>query len=171
MEEVNADNLKGMDLKTNIQDASGQLVPITMEMVRADSEFRITEVAYTQTAQEAYTDVLAYAGASRQRDKIDARIVKETREGTYTHVGSNGGKLGIIDSQTDVEGWGEYAETVSPLKDTDGDGMPDEWETSKGLNPNDKSDGAKYNLDKSYTNLEVYLNSLVAGTFPVGQLN
>lgn len=115
--------------------------------------------------------MLAYAGASKQRDKIDARIVKETRDGTYTYSGSNGSKFGIIDSQKDVEGWSEYVKTESTLKDSDGDGMPDEWETSKGLNPNDKSDGSKYNLDKNYTNLEVYLNSLVEATFPAGQLN
>lgn len=171
MEAVSRDNYKGLQVKTNIKDASGNTVPITLDQVRAGTEFNITETAYTQDAKAAYEDVLAYAGASKQRDKIDARIVKETRDGTYTYSGSNGSKFGIIDSQKDVEGWSEYVKTESTLKDSDGDGMPDEWETSKGLNPNDKSDGSKYNLDKNYTNLEVYLNSLVEATFPAGQLN
>jgi hypothetical protein len=39
--------------------------------------------------------------------------------------------------------------------------MPDDWETKNGLNPNDPSDAAAYNLNKQYTNVEVYLNSLV----------
>jgi hypothetical protein len=43
---------------------------------------------------------------------------------------------------------------------SDHDGMPDHWEASYGLNP---EDGADSNEDKNgdgYTNLEVYLNSL-----------
>lgn len=171
METVNRDNYQGLQLKTNIKDAAGNTVPITMAQVRADSEFVIAETAYTQEAKAAYADVLTYAGASQKRDKVDTRIVKEVREGTYTYSGSNGGKLGIIDSQKDVEGWSEYVKETSVLKDSDGDGMPDEWETAKGLNPDDKSDGLKYNLDKRYTNLEVYLNSLVESTFPAGQLD
>lgn len=47
------------------------------------------------------------------------------------------------------------------MADTDGDGMPDAWETENGLNPNDKTDGAKIGKD-GYTNLEIYMNSLVA---------
>ena len=39
--------------------------------------------------------------------------------------------------------------------------MPDEWETANGLNPNDANDGNKTGAD-GYTNLEIYLNSLVA---------
>ena len=41
------------------------------------------------------------------------------------------------------------------------DGMPDEWEIANGLNPNDASDSKNYNLNANYTNLEIYLNSLV----------
>ena len=51
-------------------------------------------------------------------------------------------------------------------EDTDGDGIPDEWETANGLNPKSKADGAKYTLSKTYTNLEVYLNSLVETLYP-----
>lgn len=40
--------------------------------------------------------------------------------------------------------------------------MPDEWEKSKGLNFSNPDDGSVCSLDKKFTNLEVYLNSLVA---------
>jgi hypothetical protein len=47
------------------------------------------------------------------------------------------------------------------LPDTDADGMPDEWERSNGLNPNDYSDAANLKLHPYFTNIEVYLNSLL----------
>lgn len=48
------------------------------------------------------------------------------------------------------------------LKDSDGDGMPDHWEKEHTLNPLDKADGSTTTLSKTaYTNLEVYLNSLL----------
>lgn len=49
--------------------------------------------------------------------------------------------------------------------DSDGDGIPDEWEIEYGLDPNDSSDGNKKMIDVNgkYTNLEMYMNSLVHG--------
>ena len=49
------------------------------------------------------------------------------------------------------------------MKDTDLDGMPDDYEQSAGLNPNDASDG--YRLTASgYSNLELFLNGVADGT-------
>jgi hypothetical protein len=45
-------------------------------------------------------------------------------------------------------------------KDTDRDGMPDEWEIANGLDPN-RRDDRYFDLHPHYTNLEVYINSLV----------
>jgi hypothetical protein len=44
-------------------------------------------------------------------------------------------------------------------KDQDRDGMPDAWESEHQLNPL-RDDSAGYQLDRSYTNLEVYLQGL-----------
>ncbi len=107
----------------------------------------------TQSAIEAYNDVLQHAGASLLRDAVDKRVVDEVRRGAFTF-----GENGMIDSQAQVGGWPGLKSLPAP-KDSDNDGMPDEWEKEHGLNPN-KKDDALYSFDKNYTNLEVYLNEL-----------
>jgi len=121
----------------------------------------------THTAEEAYGKVLDYAGASLRRDAYDAVVVDDVRNGVARWTGKSGshGGPGIIDSQTDVKyddgttGWPRL-EKSTPRKDSDGDGMPDSWETANGLNPCDASDGRAVSPD-GYTNLERYMNSLV----------
>lgn len=115
----------------------------------------------THTAANAYTNVLAYVGASLKRDVVDKRIVTEATNGTFTYTGSNGSTKGLIDTQSDVGGWPTYSSTTAPT-DTDADGMPDSWETANGLNPSNAADGVAYRLSAVYTNVEVYINGLVA---------
>ncbi|MBQ7439921.1 MAG: pectate lyase [Prevotella sp.] len=128
----------------------------------------------THTAEKAFEKVLNYAGASLNRDEVDARYAQEAKDGTATYTGSVSGKQGIVDRVSDVKGYTE--ETFGKTMRTDGfdsdnDGMPDLWETANGLNPNDASDANTYTLDSSkqwYTNLEVYLNSLVEDIMKAG---
>ncbi len=126
-------------------------------------------VTTTHTAEQAYEKVLAYAGASLHRDTFDDLMVSDTREGLATYTGA-GNHKGIIDSQEDNRpvdasddwsAWPTLNSAPAPA-DTDRDGMPDDWEAANGLNPNDASDGAITTSD-GYTNLEHYLNSIVAG--------
>ncbi len=135
--------------------------------IKAEKPFDIYPVEI-KPAEEAYKNVLKHVGVSTHRDAIDSRIIEEVRTGTATYGGVWGEKTGIIDSQTDVGGWPEIKSDDAPI-DTDGDGMPDTWETKKGLNPNDASDGNKYSLSKEYTNLEVYLNQLVSDKIGFGK--
>jgi pectate lyase len=115
-----------------------------------------------QTAEEAYKSVLKNAGATLpKRDALDARIIKETRNGTATY-----GEGGIIDSQKDVGGWPELKSTTAPT-DTDHDGMPDEWEKEHGLNAASAEDGSQDTDKDGYTNVEEYLN----GTNPSEKLD
>ena len=123
----------------------------------------------THSAEQAYDRVLSYAGASLHRDWVDELMVSDTRNGKATYTGStSSNNPGIIDSQddnkpsdagADWQAW-PVLESLPTPKDTDQDGMPDEWETAHGLNPNDKTDGAK-DAGNGYTNLEVYMNELV----------
>jgi hypothetical protein len=93
-------------------------------------------------------------------DDHDKRIIQEVRDGTATYGN------GIPNHEDDVGGYEDYPEVTRPADwDSDHDGMPDEWETEKGMNPSDASDGNGTNLSSiGYTNLEMYLNEL-AGDF------
>ena len=45
--------------------------------------------------------------------------------------------------------------------DSDHDGMPNAWETARGLNPSSDNDASDDRDSDGYTNIEEYLNSLV----------
>lgn len=130
----------------------------------------------THSADEAFSKVLAYSGASLYRDEIDARYMEEEKTGTAKYKGSITQSPGIIDKVADVNGYTEanFGKGSRPADfDTDNDGIPDAWETANGLNPNDASDALTYSLDEKgyYTNLEVYANSLVEDIMKAGNAN
>jgi len=144
--EVTADNWLGIH-------PSGGAV----DDIRASAAFKVAAVT-TQPAKEAFELVLKQAGAILpRRDPLDARIIEETQTGTARFGGTYGEGKGIIDSSEAVGGWPELRSAAAPL-DTDGDGMPDDWEKKHGLNPNSPSDAAQDNDKDGYTNLEEYLN-------------
>jgi len=116
-------------------------------VVFVQEPFAVPEVR-TISAEEALRVVLEGAGAALPvRDAVDRRIVADVRNGTGS----------TIDSQRQVGGWPEYR-GAQPPKDTDGDGMPDDWEIAHGLNPRNPSDAARSR--GGYTNIEEYINSL-----------
>ena len=112
-------------------------------------------------ADVAYEKVLLLSGCSFRRDNYDKAIVEEVRGGTAkggTTYG--GGNVGIIDSQEEVGGW-PVLNHIKPHKDSDNDGIPDYWEELNGLDPKDPNDSSISTLDNHYTNIEVYLNSIL----------
>ena len=120
----------------------------------------------THSAKNAYEKVLTYSGASLNQDDVDARYFNEARTGTATYTGSVTKTKGRIDLVSDVKGYTEENFGTGSREagfDTDGDGIPDAWETANGLDPNNAADALTYTLDpaKFYTNIEVYANSLV----------
>ncbi|MGL1886165.1 MAG: T9SS type A sorting domain-containing protein [Reichenbachiella sp.] len=148
---VTEDNWQGINPTDGLKD----------EDVKSDTEFDKGQIS-THSAEISFQKVLDYVGASLSRDAIDSRLSEEALNGTYTYLGSSTGeeKPGLIDTQTDVGGWPEYNSTISPI-DTDSDGMPDDYEDQNGLDKNNPNDNSGYTLSEFYTNVEVYLNSLV----------
>jgi pectate lyase len=116
-----------------------------------------TPAITTTSAQTAYQQVLAQAGASCglnsdgtfgiKRDTIDQRIVAEVMQGTGH----------IINDPAEVGGWAVVA-AGKVVPDRDRDGIPDAVETQSGLNPHDSSDESTDADGNGYTNLEDFLN-------------
>lgn len=113
------------------------------------------------SAVQAFENVLKNAGASLPaRDTLDQRIINDVKNRTGRIIDVQGGYPHGTPYEQTVNAWPSLKTGVAPI-DTDKDGMPDEWELKNGLNPKDKSDAVQYKLDKDYTNVEVYINSLV----------
>ena len=140
------------------------------------------------SAQEAYEYVLSHAGATMPcRDIVDQRIVDEVRskqpyyvkdavkyqgdvsglspksqaaDGSfkYRRMDKESYKLGIINDPRQMGGYPEYHGT--PRVDSDGDGMPDDWELANGLNPNDPTDANGDINGDGYTNIEKWINGI-----------
>ncbi|MES2431102.1 MAG: T9SS type A sorting domain-containing protein [Bacteroidota bacterium] len=145
-------------------------IPVaSRDSASCDTIFTIAQPITMETAQDAYTSILASSGAIYpKRDAVDARIVNEVTNKTYTSIGATSNKAGIIDDPAAVGGWPVYRECTESIADSDHDGMPDTWESNNSLNPADPED--RNTVDPSgYTMLEVYLNRLAAGleTTPV----
>ncbi|GAA4353243.1 pectate lyase [Hymenobacter saemangeumensis] len=127
---------------------------------KVSTPFNIAPVA-TQSALDAYNSVLQNVGCVLPtRDALDQRILNDVRNRTGAIIDVQGGyPHGTPYSQTSGA-WPTLTCGPAPV-DTDHDGMPDTWEMSMGLdynNPGDRNDIAP----NGYTNLENYLNSLVA---------
>jgi pectate lyase len=113
-----------------------------------------------QDAKEVFELVLARAGCW-PRDHVTKRTIEEVR----TQGGSWGRNAPLEPSD---EWFMEGLEVASAPLDSDGDGIPDEWEKTHGLNPNDPDDAnkivpdsaSKNNRHAGYTYIEFYINEL-----------
>ena len=113
-----------------------------------------------QSAAMAFVEILDKVGASFKRDTLDQRIIQDVMQRKGKVIDVQGGFTHGIDFEKTVTAWPALKMGLVAL-DTDKDGMPDAWERQYGLNPAQNGDGNLYTLSNQYTNLEVYINSLV----------
>ncbi|MBD8488592.1 polysaccharide lyase [Echinicola sp. CAU 1574] len=170
---INLDNWNG-----GVQvDGKPDMTKTYEPFIRVNQPFAMASVTM-MSAEEAYDFVLENVGATLpKRDPVDARIVNQVRTGKIKyredgkiHVGQEflvGGsrrlgedsyKKGIISDISQVGGYPRYE--GKPYQDSDQDGMPNEWEISAGLDPNDPSDATKDLSGDGYDNIEKYINAI-----------
>ena len=154
--------------QTYVQNTNG----VDCIRLKLDEPIESGEVT-THNAQTAFDKVVRFGGASYMRDECDIRYAEEAENGTTTFKGAIAKRAGILDVINDPEGTEDPTTASYPYLrekqqetgfDTDGDGMPDDWEVANGLDPNNPNDAKETTIDSAkewYTNLEVYLNSLV----------
>ena len=119
--------------------------------------------ATIEPAQEAFKSVLSDVGCNQPMlDNHDIRMIEETLSGKTSTQGWHTKLRGIIDKESDAEGFAGLnivqVEREATF-DVDQDGMADWWERLNGFDPaaadnNGDSDG------DGYTNIEEYLNWL-----------
>lgn len=149
--DVTHDNRKGIDVDK--QAASEGMAEIIM-----NKPFAVLDI-HRQLPEEAYHTILQHAGASLpRRDTLDERIVKEVKKRTGAFLDVQGGYPHGTPYEQTIGAWPALQAAPAP-DDKDKDGMPDEWERKKGLNAA-INDAAGYQLDKQYTNIEVYINEI-----------
>jgi hypothetical protein len=180
-ERVTADNWAGGVQFADEEDVKGESLDAHnrryLSASRAAEPLPMAPLRIT-TAQEAYEEVLAGAGATLpRRDAVDERIVKTVRTGDvgppvaepdlfdkldrvkYTEERVRElvklVPLGFITDPAQVGGYPEYR--GAPHADADGDGMPDGYERTHGLNPADAADAAADPDGDGYTNIEAFL--------------
>lgn len=162
-----------------VQPESQAPVGTVLPKIRRDTPFPHAPLTI-HSAEEAFEFVLANAGATLpRRDAVDERIVRSVRTGEVSvkvdadireklgGVGYSDEVIkrivalipkGIITHPSQVGGYPEYK--GEPYKDSDSDGMPDDWELKHGLNPNRAEDASEDLNGDGYTNIEDFINGL-----------
>jgi hypothetical protein len=123
-----------------------------------------TKAIPTYSAATAYRYASSFAGTFPY-DELDRLILSQVRTlgsgTTGTGTGTTGPGGGLYTSQTQTglsnNGYGTIATGTKPT-DTDGDGMPDFWEKTFGLN--ESSNDAMTTGSDGYANIEKYINWL-----------
>ena len=151
--EVTENNRKGVHMGNGgTEEDKNQTVQVVM--------FPVEVPIPNQSAIEAYEDVMKWVGASYRRDTLDKRIINDVKNRTGSFIDVQGTFPHGTAYELTVHAWPSLG-SLPATADKDKDGMPDDWEVKKGLDPADATDASQYKLDKKYTNIEVYLNSLV----------
>lgn len=170
-------------------DKDGNLGADELALMRSDEPFEMAPITIIPS-EKTFDYVLDNVGAMLPtRDIVDQRIVDEVRTGKayyvdklpkknpygdlwglspksqaedgtfkYRRLGNDSYKDGIITDPAQMGGLPKYKGKA--YKDTDSDGMPDEWEIANGLNPNDPTDANKDCTGDGYTNIEKYINGI-----------
>lgn len=185
-ERVTKDNWDG---GIQIADKDGEISADEKALMKSNEPFEMPHMTILPS-DKTFDYVLENVGAMLPtRDIVDQRIIEEVRTGKayyvkklpkdnpygdhwgmrdrsknedglfkYRRLPKDSYKYGIITDPRQMGGYPEYK--GEPRVDTDGDGMPDDWEIANGLNPNDPSDANGDCTGDGYTNIEKYINGI-----------
>lgn len=180
---VTSDNWNGISIKQSITDTYG----VTKDTLKSDKSFQtivngenVSTADTCESAEASYENVIKFAGngiAPDKRTAVDRQCAEETRTGTGNMSGTasydeatDANKENIDKYHIECGVTYTYPEAVSKktIADKDNDGMDDDWELARGLDPNDPTDINGDYCGQGYTNIEYYINDLTVDSFPEG---
>ena len=172
---ITNDNWSGVTVKEAIGITKDDLYSASPFQTTLNGE-DVSTASTCESAADSYQHVISFAGngiSSDKRTAIDQQCAYETANGT----GSCSGTSAYDSSQTNLDKYHiecgvtytyPSAVTTKEITDNDNDGMDDEWEELRGLNPNDPTDINGDYCGLGYTNIEYYINDLTVNAFPEG---
>lgn len=181
--EVTYDNWNGISIKQSITDTYG----VTKDTLKSDKSFQtivdgknVSTADTCESAEDSYNHVIEFAGngiSPEMRTAVDRQCAEETRTGTGNMSGTASYDDATDDNKANIDKYHiecgvtyTYPEAVTTktITDKDNDGMDDNWELARGLNPDDPSDTNGDYCGQGYTNIEYYINDLTVNSFPEG---
>ena len=148
--QVTQNNLLGVHMEGTSQD---KLNTIVAQPFQVDAIIK-------EDAAEAFLKIMDKVGASFKRDTLDQRIIQDVLERRGRIIDVQGGYTHGTPFEQTITAWPNLK--TAPLKmDLDKDGIPDSWELTKGLDPKNPDDAQYFTLITGYSNLEVFINSLI----------
>ena len=146
--------LNGSPITDDEYTASGALRRSSLsEFTNLPKQFPV--IANMMTAEAALQWIIDSVGPSLPvRDEVDQYLIDELKS-----FGTLGSTDGITDEKALPHGGTGVLYPGNKTQDTDGDGIPDEWETANGLNPNNAADAAAIAAN-GYANIENYVFSI-----------
>ena len=172
---ITNDNWSGVTVKESIGITKDDLYSASSFQINNNGE-NVSTADTCESAADSYNHVIAYAGngiSSDKRTAIDQQCAYETANGT----GQCSGTSEYDSTQTNLDTYNilcgvtyTYPSAVltKEITDADNDGMADDWELARGLNPNDASDATGDYCGLGYNNIEYYANDLTVNSFPEG---
>ena len=172
---ITYNNWDGITVKDGIGITKDSLRTSAAFPINSDGE-NLSSTVGCESAEASYNHVISFAGCGVSSDKrpaIDRQCADEAKNGTGQCSGTaayNGsvGDLNKYNIKCGVTYSYPPAVTAKEITDTDGDGMADEWESARGLNPTDPTDYAGDYCGQGYMNIEYYINDLTVNSFPEG---
>ena len=172
---ITGDNWSGVTVKDGIGITKNDLYSGTSFPININGE-NVSTAGTAESAEASYDHVISFAGngiAPDKRTAIDRQCAEETRNGTGQCSGtaeydSSEANLNKYNIKCGVSYSYPAPVTKKEITDNDNDGMDDNWELLRGLDPSDPSDYAGDYCGKGYMNIEYYINDLTVNSFPEG---
>lgn len=172
---ITNDNWAGVTVKESIGITKDDLYSASAFETIQNGE-NVSTATTCESAEASYEHVISFAGngiAPDKRTAIDQQCAYETRTGT----GSCSGTAAYDASETNLDKYSikcgvtyTYPSAVlqKEITDADNDGMDDDWELARGLDPSDPEDYRDDYQGLGYMNIEYYINDLTVDSFPEG---